>query len=100
MILEPRSSVILIFKPDKVSTRKESFRKVNLVSELTVFCEETEFCGKMWVREGGHKKFKKKNVLCNKSRSKKNNDFYPSKKEMHPGKKKKEERESNSSRLE
>ena len=56
MILEPRSSVILIFKPDKVSTRKESFRKVNLVSELTVFCEETEFCGKMWVREGGHKK--------------------------------------------
>lgn len=81
----------MIFKPNKVSTRKESFRKVNLVFELTVFCEETEFCGKMWVREGGHKK-KKEEVLCNKSRSKKNNDFYPSKKEMHPGKKKKKEK--------
>lgn len=31
-------------------------------------------------------------MLCNKSRSKKNNDFYPSKKEMHPGKKKKKEK--------
>lgn len=53
----------MIFKPNKVSTRKESFRKVNLVFELTVFCEETEFCGKMWVREGGHKK-KKKRRCC------------------------------------